>query len=223
VNLQKVHTLLVRSFGGNKVNEERRKQKQQSIKKDRYIPTQHLQYKMIRPLFSISATSRIARISRPTLKPYRSFSTSDQPFYGSPRPLKSNQQRWPHQKLALAIHHAITAFSDPTRADAVAALGELTGQVSLTRIHQNMMADPTGQRILQDRPVVSKATIPYEQLMQNIPDNPDDLLTFGQAYGKFLQSHGFDPDERDAVKYIEDETLAYVMLRYRQVRSFFSC
>jgi ubiquinone biosynthesis protein COQ4 len=178
---------------------------------------------MIRPVFSISATRRIARISRPTLQPYRLFSNSDQPFYGSPRPPKNNQQRLPHQKLALAIHHATTAFSDPTRADAVAALGELTGQVSLERIHQKMMADPTGQRILQDRPMVSKATIPYEQLIQNIPDNPDELLTFGQAYGKFLKSHGFDPDERDPVKYIEDETLAYIMLRYRQVRSFFSC
>lgn len=166
---------------------------------------------------SISAATRSVRILRRTLNPHRFFSTSEEPFYGSPRPQTNHRQRLPHQKLALAIHHATTAFADPTRADAVAALGELTGQVSLERIHKQMMADPTGQRILEDRPVVSKATIPYEQLMQNIPEDPEEPLTFGQAYGKFLKSHGFDPDERDPVKYIENETLAYIMLRYRQV------
>lgn len=146
----------------------------------------------------------------------RSFSTSDEPFYGSPRPPKSGN-RLPHKKIALAIHHATTAFADPTRADAVAGLGEITGQVSLERIQEQMMADPTGKRILQDRPVVRKSTIPYQELIDSVPEDPDAPLTFGQAYGKFLKSHGFDPDGRDPVKYIEDETLAYIMLRYRQV------
>lgn len=155
--------------------------------------------------------------SRRNLDYIRSLSTSDEPFYGSPRPQKTNENRMPHQKIALAIHHATTAFADPTRADAVAGLGEITGQVSLERIRDQMMADPTGRRILEDRPVVQKATIPYQELIDSVPDDPDAPLTFGQAYGKFLTSHGFDPDARDPVKYIEDETLAYIMLRYRQV------
>jgi ubiquinone biosynthesis protein COQ4 len=126
--------------------------------------------------------------------------------------------------LAIAIHYATTAFADPTRADAVAALGEITGQVSLQRIHQRMMDDPTGRLILQERPIISKDTIPYERLMAEAPDYPEQTanITFGQAYGCFLKSHGFDPDERDKVKYIEDETLAYTMLRYRQVCSSFT-
>jgi ubiquinone biosynthesis protein Coq4 len=123
-------------------------------------------------------------------------------------------------RIAIAIHNATTAFTDPTRADAVAALGEVTGLVTLRKIHNRMMQDPTGRRILQERPVVTKANIPYDKLIAEAPDNIDsagDDLTFGQAYGAFLKVHGFDPDERDEVNFIEDETLAYIMLRYRQV------
>jgi Coenzyme Q (ubiquinone) biosynthesis protein Coq4 len=96
-------------------------------------------------------------------------------------------------------------------------------------MHRRMMDDETGRLILRERPVVSKATIPYERLISTaaasaasadggaagIKHNND--VTFGQAYGSFLQLHGFDPDGRDEVRYVEDETLAYVMLRYRQV------
>jgi hypothetical protein len=142
------------------------------------------------------------------------------PFYGLPRP--ETEHRPLRNRIAVALHSATTAFTDPARADAVAALGEISGSMSLRRLHQTMMNDPTGRLILQDRPVVSKATIPYEKLMAEAPDIKEDMeqasdVTFGQAYGAFLKGHGFDPDERDAVKYIDDEELAYVMLRYRQV------
>ncbi len=163
-------------------------------------------------------------------------SHDDEPFYGTPRPAKTNFQGPSHSseafagrlgtssisdRIALAVYHATTAFTDPTRADAVAALAEVTGTVTLRKIHNQMMADPTGRLILRERPVVSKSSIPYDKLIAEAPDNIQDCdekdLTFGQVYGAFLKGHGFDPDERDQVNYIEDETLAYIMLRYRQV------
>jgi len=151
---------------------------------------------------------------------YSTTSAPDEPFYGSPRKPKGNESRSIPNRLAVAIHYATTAFSDPTRADAVAALAEITGPVTLQRLAQQMKRDAVGKRILQDRPIVSKATIPYEQFIRDAPEEvvsaPD--ITFGQAYGFFLKSHGFDPDERDEVRFVEDEELAYVMLRYRQVR-----
>eukprot|EP00537_Pseudo-nitzschia_pungens_P003550 CAMPEP_0172374880 /NCGR_PEP_ID=MMETSP1060-20121228/58133_1 /TAXON_ID=37318 /ORGANISM="Pseudo-nitzschia pungens, Strain cf. cingulata" /LENGTH=253 /DNA_ID=CAMNT_0013101737 /DNA_START=104 /DNA_END=865 /DNA_ORIENTATION=+ len=129
-------------------------------------------------------------------------------------------------RFAIAVYNATTAFADPTRADAVAALGEITGPLTLRRIHDRMMADPTGRQILRERPVVTKATIPYERLIAEAPDGNKDIedevnLTFGQVYGSFLKVHGFDPDERDDVNFVEDETLAYIMLRYRQNHDFF--
>jgi ubiquinone biosynthesis protein COQ4 len=80
------------------------------------------------------------------------------------------------------------------------------------------MQHPTGRQVLQDRPIVSKATIPFERLVTQAPDNAMDAITFGDAYGCFLKSNGFDPDDRDDIKYIHDEQLAYIMKRYRQVR-----
>lgn len=167
-------------------------------------------------------------------------SHDDEPFYGTPRPAATNFQDSSHpseaspgqfvsnsisDRIALAVYHATTAFTDPTRADAVAALAEVTGTVTLRKIHEQMMADPTGRLILKERPVVSKASIPYDKLIAEAPDNIHDCnekdLTFGQVYGAFLKGHGFDPDERDQVNHIEDETLAYIMLRYRQNHDFF--
>ncbi|KAG7346456.1 coenzyme Q ubiquinone biosynthesis protein Coq4 [Nitzschia inconspicua] len=174
---------------------------------------------------------------------------NSEPFYGRPRqsfsfnnPYSSSSSTTTTagrfattipDRIAVAIHSATTAFADPTRADAVAALGDITAPRTLQRIHQQMMQDPTGRQILKERPIVSKATIPYQRLMDEAPDyipNPDDSnsnnnnndtnLTFGQAYGCFLKSHGFDPDERDDVNYVQDEELAYIMKRYRQCHDF---
>jgi ubiquinone biosynthesis protein COQ4 len=92
-----------------------------------------------------------------------------------------------------------------------------------------MKNDTTGRLLLQEKPVIHKTTIPYERLIQEAEEAAaaaeDDLagITFGQAYGIFLKTHGFDPDARDAVKYIQDDELAYVMLRYRQVRRLQAC
>ena len=156
-----------------------------------------------------------------------SFSTTSttsktEPFYGSPRPEKTvaGQSDNIKDRLMIALHSSITAFNDPTRADAVAALGEITGTVTLQRIYQKMMNDPVGQLILKERPIVSKTTIPYQQLIDNAPVDAEDVVTFGHAYGQFLKVHGFDPDERDEVKYVEDENLSYIILRYRQCHDF---
>jgi ubiquinone biosynthesis protein COQ4 len=145
-----------------------------------------------------------------------------EPFYGAPRPLAqpdNNNNTW-----RLLFQNAAAAMNDPTRADAVAAVGELTGRLALQRMLKAMQANAVGQKILKDRPIVSKATIPYHQLLASRVDDSDTAtatdITFGQAYGAFLHRHGFDPDERDCVRYIEDPDLAYVMLRYRQCHDF---
>ena len=149
---------------------------------------------------------------------YRFLSTStDIPFYGLPRPPSEGPSLV--NRVAVAVHSAATAFSDPTRADAVAALGEVTGHLALTSMYDHMMSDPTGQRILRDRPIVSKATLPIDDFIQSA-DDESEIMTFGKAYGSFLKGHGFDPDERDKVKYISDPELAYVMLRYRQCHDY---
>lgn len=158
----------------------------------------------------------------------RRLSSNNQvPFYGVPRPAPSSYLASSVKKrLAIALKSASTAFRDPTRDDAVAALGEVTGSLALQRLLQQMREHPTGTSILDDKPLVSKTTIPYEQFLEQaktIDDTPPHLVTFGQAYGRFLLQHGFDPDERKPVQHIagEDaEDLAYVMMRYRQCHDY---
>jgi ubiquinone biosynthesis protein COQ4 len=91
----------------------------------------------------------------------------------------------------------------------VATLAEVTGKFALENMHQTMLNDPTGRRILQDRPLVTKESVDIEKL-KKMPQN-----TFGYGYAKFLNKHGFDPDGRAKVQYISNPDLAYVMTRYR--------
>jgi ubiquinone biosynthesis protein COQ4 len=155
--------------------------------------------------------------------------SSNIPFYGRSRSQETpSSTTLQHQQLpsavSLLLQSALTALRDPTRADAVATVGELTGTLALKRLLAAMQQHSDGQVILRDRPLVSKETIPYNDLLlqgQTIRSTPLHKITFGQAYGAFLQHHGFDPDERDSIKYIADPDLAYVMLRYRQNHDFF--
>ena len=150
------------------------------------------------------------------------------PFYGLPRPPKdtstsASSSSW-KQRLVVALKSASTAFRDPTRDDAVAALGEVTGRLALEGVLKQMRQHPTGRLILQDKPLITKESIPYEQLLQqaeNMDSTPPDKITFGQAYGHFLAQHGFDPEDRKPVSYLDQHTdLAYVMMRYRQCHDY---
>lgn len=156
---------------------------------------------------------------RRSLQPRRRLFASAASFYGRPR--ESSRSTTENSSLLrnvrVAVDAATTAFADPTRADAVAALGEVTGYVALQNLLETMKQDETGQRILLDRPTVSKETLPIDDIIASASELPD--RTFGQAYGAFLKGHGFDPDERSDVLYIQDPELAYIMLRYRQVRT----
>jgi ubiquinone biosynthesis protein COQ4 len=158
------------------------------------------------------------------------------PFYGSPRPPpRKKEKRYQSRlgRIGLLAQHATTALLDPTRADAVAAVGELTGSLALEDLRRAMQNHAVGRRLLQERPLVSKQNIPHERLLseaQAIVDsggmnldhttiNPNDI-TFGQAYGLYMLKNWFDPDSRDQIRYIDDPELAYIMLRYRQCHDF---
>jgi len=105
-----------------------------------------------------------------------------------------------------------------------AALGEVTGHVALMKMYDKMMQDPTGQRILRDKPVVNTSSIDIESMLPSNLNSDNNIreenLTFGQAYALYMHRNGFSPDERDEVKFISDPELSYVMLRHRQCHDF---
>ncbi|KAL9185067.1 hypothetical protein ACHAXT_002844 [Thalassiosira profunda] len=209
------------------------------------------------------ADERLAALASSAQAPprgsHRSQSTtSSPPFYGTPRPPSSRyvappddaegsssdeEQRNRHlpplsplQRLATLVHSSLTALNDPTRADAVAAVGEVTGSYALSRMRAGMEANGVGRRILTERPVVDEkvAERAFELLQQHTDEtspssinfhNPinggrDRGMTFGAAYATFLQTHEFDPNDRSAVRFLSDPDLSYVMTRYRQCHDY---
>ena len=120
----------------------------------------------------------------------------------------------PAQRVFVAGYAALGAFADPRRDDLVAILGEATGGVALQACRDRMAASETGAELLRDRPEIDNETIAAARLA-DLPEG-----TFGRAYHAFMDGHGFDADGRKPVRFVEDEELRYVMLRYRQVHDF---
>jgi len=115
------------------------------------------------------------------------------------------------EKVLLAGRAAFGALRDPERADLVADLGDTTGAPALERMRAQMLASETGRLILAERPRVAERA-PLELVAACAPG------TFGRAYHDFMASHGFRPESRPPVRYVDDPELAYVMLRFREVK-----
>jgi ubiquinone biosynthesis protein COQ4 len=100
--------------------------------------------------------------------------------------------------------------------DLIAACGEATAQpYFINRLRDAMLSDPTGRRILRDRPRITSQSLNLEYL-RSLPEN-----TVGRAYISWLDREGVSPDTRDPVRYIDDPECAYVMQRYRECHDFY--
>jgi ubiquinone biosynthesis protein COQ4 len=118
------------------------------------------------------------------------------------------------QRGVLAGVSAVTALLDPQRADMVAALGETTGVAALERLRARMRSHPVGSALLRDRPAITSASLDLGGL-RALPSG-----TFGREYVSWMDEHGYSPDSRPPVSYIEDDELAFIMQRYRQTHDF---
>ena len=156
---------------------------------------------------------------------------SSAPFYGVAAPPSSRYTHdgsyipplSPLQRITTLVHSSITALNDPTRADAVAAVGEVTGSYALSKMKITMKNDGVGKRILRERPLVDEniSQRAFELLKRHNGASDREKLSFGAAYATFLQTHDFDPTERTPVRFLSDPELSYVMTRYRQCHDYF--
>jgi ubiquinone biosynthesis protein COQ4 len=128
------------------------------------------------------------------------------------------RQPWHDQdgfsRISKLISCSIEAIRDPTRADMVAAVGDLSGTRALKLMRTKMMSDSEGRLILQERPRVKIDNIDFKSL-GDLPQN-----TFGYRYWKFMANYDFKPDERPLVTYVPDMELAYIMQRYKEWHDF---
>lgn len=137
------------------------------------------------------------------------------------------------ERGALAVGSAVGSIINPRRGgthiipdrlllqiltspDLIAALGEATATpYFIYRLRDAMLSDPTGRRILRDRPRITSDTLRLSYL-RSLPEN-----SVGRAYATWLDREGVSPDTRDNVQYIDDEECAYVMQRYRECHDFY--
>ncbi|KAK5852026.1 hypothetical protein PBY51_023532 [Eleginops maclovinus] len=117
----------------------------------------------------------------------------------------------PIQKALLAVGSGVAALQNPYRHDMVAVLGETTGHLALINLRDKMRNDPEGNTILTERPRIRLSTLNLSE-MACLPDR-----SFGREYCRFLEDNHVTPDSRADVKYVDNEELAYVMQRYREV------
>ena len=78
-----------------------------------------------------------------------------------------------------------------------------------------MLRNPTGRRILRDRPRMTSKSLDLNYL-RSLPET-----SVGRNYVTWLDREGVSPDTRSAVRYIDDEECAYVMQRYRECHDFY--
>ncbi|KAI1981079.1 Ubiquinone biosynthesis protein [Ophidiomyces ophidiicola] len=120
------------------------------------------------------------------------------------------------ERGALAIGSAVGSLLNPRRGDLIATLGEATATpFFIYRLRDAMLSDPTGRRILRDRPRITSQTLslPY---LRSLPPN-----TVGFTYAAWLDREDVSPDTRSSVQYIDDEECAFVMQRYRECHDFY--
>jgi ubiquinone biosynthesis protein COQ4 len=137
------------------------------------------------------------------------------------------------ERLGLALGSGLGSFIDPRRAgkfvlrstidtnklmcsDLIASFGEATAQpYFIDKLRNRMLLNPTGRRILRDRPRITSTSLDIPRL-RKLPPN-----TLGYAYASWLDREGVSPDTRAAVQYIDSEECAYVMQRYRECHDFY--
>ncbi|KAK1672634.1 coenzyme Q biosynthesis protein Coq4 [Colletotrichum godetiae] len=148
-----------------------------------------------------------------------SSSSSRRPFSVLNRPPPNYPGHIPLTKIeraALGLGAGIWSLLSPYRGDLIAAVGETTATpYFIYRLRDAMLADPTGRRILRDRPRITSTSLNLSRL-RAMPDN-----SVGRAYVAWLDAEGVSPDTRPVVRYIDDPECAYVMQRYRECHDFF--
>ncbi|KAF2709685.1 ubiquinone biosynthesis protein coq4, mitochondrial [Pleomassaria siparia CBS 279.74] len=153
-------------------------------------------------------------VSRSLLLPasYRCFSVLNRP----PPNYEGHIPLTRIERFGLAAGSGLLSFIDPRRGDLIAAFGEATAQpYFIDSLRNRMLLDPTGRRILRDRPRLTSTSLDIPRL-RSLPSN-----TLGYAYAAWLDAEGVSPDTRSAVRYIDDEECAYVMQRYRECHDFY--
>lgn len=117
-------------------------------------------------------------------------------------------------RAALAATSAVFALRNPARADLVATVGDLTSGPTLRYLRHRISSTPDGHDML-DTLCPSRFPEHGSVSLISMRDLPDGSL--GREYARFMDSRGFTPESRLAVRFVDDPVDAWVLQRYRDV------
>lgn len=117
-------------------------------------------------------------------------------------------------RAALAVGSAVVALANPARADMVAVAGDLTGGPALRALRKRVMKTASGREMVEALAPARFPTGGTEALvaMRELGDG-----TLGREYARFMDSRSFVPEDRPAVRFVDDPRDAWVLQRYRDV------
>lgn len=115
-------------------------------------------------------------------------------------------------QAAAFTYYSARALLDPTDADAVFSVGEITAVRALENMKRQMLESQTGRHILQQQPLIP------DRVLETAREMPEG--SFGRAYASFMDFNHFTPSGRTAATHVKDPLLAYIMTRYRQSHDF---
>lgn len=118
------------------------------------------------------------------------------------------------QRAFLIPYFGLTGLLDPTQGDRIAGLGDVTSFPVLYRLKRDLLSTDAGRKLLRDKPILTSKTLDPNYL-KTLPQN-----SLGFGYFNYMNDHGFSADERNIVRFAEDEDLAYILARYRQIHDF---
>lgn len=120
------------------------------------------------------------------------------------------------EKFLLFAISGLRSFFHPENGINIVQLGEASAiPMFLESLKRTMLADPTGRRILREKPNVTTAQLDMTHLAE-FPDN-----TFGYQFYQWCKRENVSPDTRAPVSHIDDPLHAYIFKRYRQCHDFY--
>ncbi|KAJ2750933.1 Ubiquinone biosynthesis protein [Coemansia sp. BCRC 34490] len=119
------------------------------------------------------------------------------------------------QKALIASGAALMAAGGPPDESHVAALGDATSNMFFDKMRRRMLSDPTGRRILRERPRVSFTEEQWEQLAQK-PEG-----SFAHAYWRQMRRNNISWTTRSPVRFVDNEENAYMLQRHRECHDFY--
>lgn len=117
-------------------------------------------------------------------------------------------------RISKLLSNAVLGLLYPSSGEYLSTFGECSSYRALQGIQEKMKNDPTGLKILSEKPRIRSFCISFDSLSQ-MPAN-----SLGRQYWEYMIKNQFSPDERPIVKHIGDIELAYIYQRYKEIHDF---